>query len=69
MAWLITQGSPYKDASAKYQATHNVHGLIAAVAGTYATDPRYASMVSQIASQGNVAQAISTARQEASHAV
>ena len=67
-AWLITQGSPYKEAWAKYQTTRDLHALIAAVAGTYATDPHYATMVSLIACQKNVADAIVAARQEASHA-
>ena len=66
-AWLITEGSPYRAAWAKYQAGRDLHGLIAEVAGVYATDPHYASIVSQIAGQANVAQAIVAARQEASH--
>lgn len=63
-AWLITQGSPYKAAWAKYQTGRDLRGLIAAVAGAYATDPHYASVVSQIAGQANVAQAIAAVRQE-----
>ena len=66
-AWLITQGTPYKAPWTTYQAGRDLHGLIAAVAGTYATDPHYASIVSQIAGQANVAQTIAAARQEASH--
>jgi flagellum-specific peptidoglycan hydrolase FlgJ len=66
-AWLITQGSPYKTAWTTYQAGRDLHSLITAVAGTYATDPHYASIVSQIAGQGNVAQAIAAARQEQTH--
>ena len=66
-AWLITQGGPYKAAWSKYHAGHDLHGLIAAVAGTYATDPHYATMVSLIACQENVGQAIVAARQEANH--
>jgi flagellum-specific peptidoglycan hydrolase FlgJ len=66
-AWLITQGGPYKAAWAKYQASHDLHSLITAVAGTYATDPHYATMVSLIACQENVEQAIVGARQEANH--
>jgi flagellum-specific peptidoglycan hydrolase FlgJ len=68
-AWLITEGAPYKAAWQTYQGGRDLHGLIAAVAHTYATDPHYASIVSQIAGQANVAQAIAAARQEASHAV
>jgi flagellar protein FlgJ len=66
-AWLITQGAPYKAAWSRYQTTRDLHGLIAVVAGTYATDPHYASMVSLIACQENVADAIVAAREEASH--
>ncbi len=62
-AWLITQGAPYRAAWQKYQTTHDLHALIAAVAGTYATDPHYATMVSLIAGQTNVAQAVGAARQ------
>ena len=66
-AWLITQGSPYRAAWQAYQAGRDLHVLIAAVAARYATDPHYAGIVSQIADQGNVAQAIAAARQEATH--
>ena len=66
-AWLITQGSPYRAAWATYQAGRDLHGLIGAVAKTYATDPHYANVVGQIASQPNVAQAIAAARQEPTH--
>ena len=66
-AWLITEGAPYKAAWSKYQATRDLRGLIAAVAGTYASDPHYASMVAQIASQENLAQAIAATHQGASH--
>ena len=66
-AWLITQGSPYRAAWATYQAGRDLHGLIAAVAKVYATDPHYASMVSQIACQVNVAQAIAAAHKEPTH--
>jgi flagellum-specific peptidoglycan hydrolase FlgJ len=61
-AWLITQGAPYKAAWQTFQAGRDLHGLIAAVARTYATDPQYAATVSQIARQANVAQAIAAAR-------
>ncbi|HZT29235.1 MAG TPA: glucosaminidase domain-containing protein [Bryobacteraceae bacterium] len=68
-AWLITRGAPYKAAWQAYQATRDLHALITAVAKTYATDPHYATTVSLIASQANVANAIVAARQEANHAV
>jgi hypothetical protein len=46
----------------------DLHGLIAAVAGKYATDPQYAFLVATIAVQSNVAQAIAAARQEVPNA-
>jgi len=67
--WLITQGSLYKEAWAQYQVTHDLRSLIAAVAAAYATDPHYATMVSLVAYEKNVAEAIMAARQEASRAV
>lgn len=63
-AWLITQGAPYHAAWERYQNDHDLHALIAAVAGTYATDPNYAHLAAVIAGQTNVAQAIVAARQE-----
>jgi lysozyme len=63
-AWLITQGSPYRAAWQQYQNDHDLHALIAAVAGTYATDPNYAYLAAAIAGQTNVAQAIAAAHQE-----
>jgi flagellum-specific peptidoglycan hydrolase FlgJ len=63
-AWLITQGSPYRAAWQRYQNDHDLHALIAAIAGTYATDPNYAHLAAAIAGQTNVAQAIGAARQE-----
>ena len=63
-AWLITHGAPYRVAWQRYQKDRNLPALIAAVAGTYATDPQYASLASVIARQTNVAAAITTARNE-----
>jgi flagellum-specific peptidoglycan hydrolase FlgJ len=63
-AWLITQGAPYCAAWARYQSDRDLHTLIAAVAGTYATDPNYAHLAAVIVGQTNVAQAIVAARQE-----
>ncbi|HZT32762.1 MAG TPA: glucosaminidase domain-containing protein [Bryobacteraceae bacterium] len=65
-AWLITQGAPYRAAWERYQSDHDLHTLIAAVAGTYATDPNYARLAAAIAGQTNVAQAVAAARQEVS---
>ena len=62
--WLITQGAPYHAAWERYQTDHDLHGLVAAVATTYATDPNYAHLAATIAGQANVAGAIATARQE-----
>ena len=65
-AWLITHGAPYRAAWARYQAGTNLQALIAAVAGTYATDPNYARLATAISCQTNVAQAIAEARQQGS---
>ena len=46
----------------RYQTDRDLHALIAAVAGTYATDPNYARLCSTIAGQANVAQAITGAQ-------
>ena len=61
-AWLITHGAPYGVAWANYQKTHDLRNLIAAVAGTYATDPNYKALATSIAYQANVAAAITAAR-------
>lgn len=50
-------------ALAAYQASHDLNALIAAVAGTYATDPNYGTLAATIAGQTNVSQAIAAARQ------
>ena len=63
-AWLITHGAPYRAAWGRFQGDRDLHALIAAVAGTYATDPNYAHLAAAIAGQTNVAQAIAEARQE-----
>src|ERR1035438_8619655 len=65
-AWLITHGAPYRAAWERYQRDRDLHALIAAVAGTYATDPNYAHLAAAIAGQTNVAQAVAGARQEGS---
>ena len=67
-AWLITQAAPYRAAWERYQNDHDLHALITAVAGTYATDPNYAHLAAAIAGQTNVAQAIAAARQEVTNA-
>ena len=61
-AWLITHGAPYAVAWANYQRARDLSALIAAVAGTYATDPNYRTLATTIASQSNVANAINNAR-------
>jgi flagellum-specific peptidoglycan hydrolase FlgJ len=65
---LITQGAPYRQAWVQYRQDGDLHALIAAVAGKYATDPQYAFLAATIAGQLNVAQAIALARQEATNA-
>jgi len=62
-AWLITSGAPYHQAWMRYLRDRNLNALIAAIAGTYATDPNYAHLAAAIADQANVAQAIAAARQ------
>lgn len=61
-AWLITSAAPYHQAWTRYQRDNNLHALIAAIAGTYASDPSYASLVAAIAGQSNVSQVIADAR-------
>ena len=63
-AWLITHGVPYLVAWRRYKKDRDPPALVGAVAGTYATDPKYASLASAIARQANVATAIDTARNE-----
>lgn len=64
-AWLITQGEPYREAWAQYQLDKNVHNLLSGIAHIYATDLQYAQLVTRIADQSNVAQAIREARAKA----
>lgn len=64
-AWLITHGAPYRASWERYQNDRDLQVLIAAIAGTYATDPAYAHLAAAIAGQSNVAQAIAEAYQEA----
>lgn len=61
-AWLITHGAPYAAAWANYQRARDLSALIAAVSGTYATDPNYKALATSIAYQTNVAAAIDAAR-------
>ena len=63
-AWLITQGAPYREAWTQYQLDKNVENLVAAIAHIYATDLQYGRLVTRIAKQSNVAQAIREARAE-----
>ena len=57
-AWLITNGEPYHAAWEQYQQDQNLDALIVAVARVYATDPGYERLVTTIAGQDNVTQAI-----------
>jgi flagellum-specific peptidoglycan hydrolase FlgJ len=61
-AWLITHGAPYRAAWQQYQKDRNLYALIASVARRYATDPVYKDLTIAIASQSNVAAAITNAR-------
>ena len=61
-AWLITHGAPYHAAWERYQRNRDLPALIAAVAGTYATDPNYKALAMTMAGQANVATAINSAR-------
>ena len=67
-AWLITQGEPYRAAWQRYLQDRDLHALIAAVAATYATDPKYPALLSLIASQANVTRVIAGARLESVNA-
>ena len=60
-ALLITQGQPYNVAWEQYLKDHDLNALIASVAARYATNPGYGALVSAIARQANVAQAIAAA--------
>jgi flagellar protein FlgJ len=60
-AWLITSGEPYRAAWQRYRADRDLAALIAGVARVYATDPDYARIVSAIANQQDIAEALSHA--------
>ncbi len=60
-AWLISHGDPYSEAWQDYQQDKDVECLIQGVARVYATDPNYATLISRIANQPNVAQALELA--------
>lgn len=62
-AWLITHGKPYREAWEQYQRDKNLHNLVFGIAQVYATGLHYAQLATQIAAQGNVAQAIAQARE------
>ena len=59
--WLITHGTPYREAWRQYQRDKNLAALIRAVARVYATAPQYADLAEEIATQSNVLQAIAEA--------
>ena len=63
-ARLITEGAPYRAAWERYQDDHDLGALIAAVATRYSTSPQYAALVTAIANQTNIAEAVADARQE-----
>jgi flagellar protein FlgJ len=66
-AWLIAHGAAYRTAWVQYQGDRDLHALIRAVAGAYATDPNYARLATAISSQTNVTQAIVDARQKSTN--
>lgn len=55
-AWLITNGSPYRTAWTLFEAARAK--LITDVCAVYATSPAYGALVTKIAAQKNVADAI-----------
>ncbi len=61
-AWLITHGSPYRDAWAGYKLSKDLTKLVFDIARVYATDPSYWQLAGTIAQQANVADAIARAR-------
>jgi flagellar protein FlgJ len=61
-AALITSGSPYAAAWARYQASRNLVDLINGIAPVYATDPGYAGKVARILSMDEVQAALKIAR-------
>ena len=63
-ARLITAGAPYRAGWERYQREHDLGALIAAVAARYSTSPQYAALVTAIAGQTNVANAIAAAHRE-----
>jgi flagellar protein FlgJ len=62
-AKLITQREPYQTACERYRRDADLHALIGAVAERYSTSPQYAALVTAIAGQKTVLQAIAEARQ------
>ena len=61
-AALITQGKPYREAWQQYLTDRSLQNLTLNIARVYATGIRYAELVSQIAAQSNVKDAIARAR-------
>lgn len=57
-AWLITEGTPYRKAWRKFCQDGRLADLISGIAGVYATDPKYAQLLLQVAEQPNVKSAI-----------
>lgn len=62
-AWLITNGEPYRAAWQGYLADRDLYDLIEGVARVYATDPGYCALLTTIAHQRNVRDAVAKARQ------
>ena len=67
-AWLISHGDPYRAAWDRYRQTRDFAALVDGVASVYATDPHYAALLKQIATQSNVGAAIHSAQEATARA-
>lgn len=61
-AWLISNGTPYRNQWRQYLKDRDTRKLLLGIAGTYASNPSYAALVQKIAGQGDVVVAIAKAR-------
>lgn len=61
--WLISAGTPYASAWKAYLTSKDLGQLLTGIARQYSTEASYALLVTAIAGQANVAQAIAAARQ------
>lgn len=63
-AVLLSSGAPYRRAWEQFQKDKNADQLLRNIAKTYATDPQYERLASQIAVQREVVDALSAARKQ-----